>query len=93
MATLLAGKTIVNLNYTANAAALTTAIEQAEIRTIYTSRRFIERLERKMLMSLPSYKANISFIWKIYAATFTSMVVLALAGNPCIANPYLETSL
>jgi acyl-[acyl-carrier-protein]-phospholipid O-acyltransferase/long-chain-fatty-acid--[acyl-carrier-protein] ligase len=47
MATLLAGKTIVNLNYTANAAALTTAIEQAEIRTIYTSRRFIERLEKK----------------------------------------------
>lgn len=47
MATLLAGKTIVNLNYTANKAALQAAIEQAEIQTIYTSRRFIERLVKR----------------------------------------------
>ncbi len=47
MATLLAGKTIVNLNYTACEQALKTAIEQARIQTIYTSRRFIERLVKR----------------------------------------------
>jgi Acyl-CoA synthetases (AMP-forming)/AMP-acid ligases II len=45
MAVLLAGKTIVNLNYTASREALTQAIEQAEIRTIYTSSRFLRKLE------------------------------------------------
>ncbi|MFB0974860.1 MAG: acyl-[ACP]--phospholipid O-acyltransferase [Tolumonas sp.] len=47
MATLLAGKTIVNLNYTASKNALIAAIEQADIQTIYTSRRFIERLVKR----------------------------------------------
>lgn len=47
MAVLLAGKTIVNLNYTASREALTQAIEQAEIRTIYTSSRFLRKLEAR----------------------------------------------
>lgn len=47
MATLLAGKTLVNLNYTANERSLEAAIKQANIRTIYTSRRFLERLEKR----------------------------------------------
>lgn len=47
MATLLAGKTIVNLNYTASQSALQAAIEQAGIETIYTSRRFIEKLSKR----------------------------------------------
>ena len=47
MAVLLAGKTIVNLNYTASREALTQAIEQAEIRTIYTSSRFLRKLDAR----------------------------------------------
>jgi acyl-[acyl-carrier-protein]-phospholipid O-acyltransferase/long-chain-fatty-acid--[acyl-carrier-protein] ligase len=47
MATLLAGKTIVNLNYTASADAIAAAIAQAEISTIYTSARFIKKLKDK----------------------------------------------
>ena len=47
MATLLAGKTLINLNYTANEHSLNAAIKLADIRTIYTSRRFIERLVKR----------------------------------------------
>lgn len=47
MAALLAGKTLVNLNYTANLKALNSATEKAELKTIYTSRRFIKKLKQK----------------------------------------------
>ena len=47
MATLIAGKTIVNLNYTASMEAQLSAIEQAQIKTLYTSKTFIKKLELK----------------------------------------------
>lgn len=47
MAALFAGKTLVNLNYTASDEALAYAIEHAEVRTVYTSRRFLDRLEKR----------------------------------------------
>lgn len=47
MAVLLSGKTLVNLNYTASKEALLNAIEQANIRTIYTAGRFLSKLERR----------------------------------------------
>ena len=47
MATLLAGKTVVNLNYTASHEALVAAIKKAEINSIYTSRKFLQKLEKK----------------------------------------------
>ena len=47
MACLLLGKTVVNLNYTASLAALITAVEKAELRSIYTSRRFIHKLAQR----------------------------------------------
>ena len=46
-AALLQGRTVVNLNYTANLKALAGAVERAKIGTIYTSRRFIDRLEKR----------------------------------------------
>ena len=49
MATLLAGKTIVNLNYTASQQSLIEAQQQAEIKHIYTSKRFIKKLENRGL--------------------------------------------
>ncbi len=47
MATLMLGKTIVNLNYTANIASLEHALNQANIKTIYTSRQFVTKLQAK----------------------------------------------
>jgi len=47
MATLMAGKTVVNLNYTASLAAIQSAICKAEIKTIYTARQFISTLNAK----------------------------------------------
>lgn len=49
MATLLKGKTIVNLNYTASPSAMQSAIEQADIKTVYTSKRFLRKLEGRGL--------------------------------------------
>jgi acyl-[acyl-carrier-protein]-phospholipid O-acyltransferase/long-chain-fatty-acid--[acyl-carrier-protein] ligase len=47
MAVLIAGKTIVNLNYTASREALENAIRLADIRTVYTSSRFLRKLEQR----------------------------------------------
>jgi acyl-[acyl-carrier-protein]-phospholipid O-acyltransferase/long-chain-fatty-acid--[acyl-carrier-protein] ligase len=47
MAALLAGKCVVNLNYTASDDALRFAIAHAEVKTVYTSRRFVERLQKR----------------------------------------------
>ncbi len=47
MATLMLGKTIVNLNYTANETALKGAISMANIKTIYTSKQFLSKLKAK----------------------------------------------
>ncbi|MDF2939735.1 MAG: 2-acyl-glycerophospho-ethanolamine acyltransferase [Gammaproteobacteria bacterium] len=41
------GKTLVNLNYTASESALESAVEQAGIQSIVTSRKFVENLEKK----------------------------------------------
>ena len=49
MATLLAGKTAVNLNYTAGQEALASALKQAEISTVFTSQRFVEKLAQRGL--------------------------------------------
>jgi len=47
MATLMLGKTIVNLNYTANKVSIEHAINVANIKTIYTSKQFLTKLKAK----------------------------------------------
>ncbi|CAM3668382.1 acyl-[ACP]--phospholipid O-acyltransferase [Halomonas sp. FME1] len=49
MATLLAGKTVVNLNYTASQETLASALTQAEITTVFTSKRFVATLAQRGL--------------------------------------------
>ena len=47
MSVLSLGKTVVNLNYTANKDALYTAVKQADIQTIYTSSQFLTKLKAR----------------------------------------------
>ncbi len=47
LAVLMCGKTIVNLNYTASPQAVQAAIAKAGIRTVFTSSRFLDRLEKR----------------------------------------------
>jgi acyl-[acyl-carrier-protein]-phospholipid O-acyltransferase/long-chain-fatty-acid--[acyl-carrier-protein] ligase len=47
IALFISGKTAVNLNFTANIDSLIAAVKKAEITTIYTSRRFVGKLEKK----------------------------------------------
>jgi acyl-[acyl-carrier-protein]-phospholipid O-acyltransferase / long-chain-fatty-acid--[acyl-carrier-protein] ligase len=56
MAALIAGKTVVNLNYTASPEAVGSAIEQAEIKTVISSRQFVKRLSAKGMDFAPLLK-------------------------------------
>ncbi len=56
MATLMLGKTIVNLNYTASPAAMQSALDQAEVQSIYTSKKFIKKLEARGLDFSESFR-------------------------------------
>ncbi len=47
LAALLRGRTLVNLNYTASEEALLGAVTKARIKTIYTSRKFVAKLETR----------------------------------------------
>ncbi|HTR00586.1 MAG TPA: AMP-binding protein [Candidatus Acidoferrum sp.] len=47
LAVALLGKTAVNLNFTASGDALLSSLQQAQVRTIYTSQRFLDRLQTR----------------------------------------------
>jgi len=49
MAAFISGKTVINLNFTANISSLESAIAKAEIKTIYTSKRFVTKLKAKAI--------------------------------------------
>lgn len=56
MAALCCGKTVVNLNYSASAEAVTHALALAEITTVITSRRFLEKLGQRNASLLPCFE-------------------------------------
>jgi len=47
MAVMLLGKIVVNLNYTASVESLLAAVEKADVRSIYTSTRFVKKLQQR----------------------------------------------
>ncbi|MCP3670689.1 MAG: acyl-[ACP]--phospholipid O-acyltransferase [Gammaproteobacteria bacterium] len=47
LAALLSGKTVINLNYTASVQALVSAVRKGEVQTVYTSTRFMKKLEQR----------------------------------------------
>ncbi len=47
MAALAAGKTVVNVNYTSTTAAIASAVSKAGMRSLYTSKRFMDKLAKK----------------------------------------------
>ncbi len=65
MAGLLAGKIIVNLNYTASAEAFASALQQAEIKTVYTSKRFLKKLQGRGI----DFSAQLENIEVVYLET------------------------
>ena len=65
MATLLLGKTVVNLNYTASMEALQSSLNKAEIESIYTSRQFIRKLKGRGMDMQPCLPMWMSIIWRI----------------------------
>ncbi len=47
LSTLMAGKTVVNINYTSSKEAVKSAVIQSEMKTVYSSKRFIKKLKDK----------------------------------------------
>jgi acyl-[acyl-carrier-protein]-phospholipid O-acyltransferase/long-chain-fatty-acid--[acyl-carrier-protein] ligase len=71
VATLFAGKVPVNLNYTASAEAVRSAVEDCEIRRILTSRAFVEKANVPMMpemVMLEDLRADITPCQKVRAA-------------------------
>ena len=63
MATLMRGKTVVNLNYTANVESLSMALEKAEICSVYTSYRFMQKLKQRGIdLSEPLARAKLFYL-------------------------------
>ncbi len=63
MATLLAGKTVVNLNYTASQENMVSAVSQSEIKVIYTAKRFIKKLEGKGIKVENIFDSSVKLIY------------------------------
>ncbi len=94
MATMLLGRTAVNLNFTASTEAMASAIKQAELDTIFTSRRFLDRLkqrgvdlsgliERCQLVLLEDIMQNIGALKKLF-----TLLECRLSSTEHLLNKY-----
>ncbi|MEA2016890.1 MAG: acyl-[ACP]--phospholipid O-acyltransferase [Campylobacterota bacterium] len=63
MATLLAAKTAVNINYTASKEGMQSSVEQAGIKTIYTAKKFVTKLKSKGIDIENTFNENINLVY------------------------------
>lgn len=81
MAALLLGKTLVNLNYSASLTALQTAIDKAEIRSLYTSQRFLKKLAQRGLdLNELLGRVNVHYLEELNTETSTPAKLALLAA-------------
>lgn len=86
IACMLLGKTVVNINFTASAEAMLSAVLQSEIRTIFTSSRFIERLKSRGVDVQPlADRAKLVMLEDFKGDTSTAEKLLTLAA--CFVLP------
>lgn len=93
LAVIFANKSAVNLNYTASIQNLQSAVEQANIQTIYTSKKFLAKLQSKgieldfvfpssveiiYLEDLKSQISKIAFLWHSIAIRFLPISLLQI---------------
>ncbi len=75
------GKTTVNLNFTASTDALVSSVQQAEIHTIYTSSKFLDRLNKRGITLEPLHAhAKLVMLEDFKSDTSTSEKLLTLAA-------------
>jgi acyl-[acyl-carrier-protein]-phospholipid O-acyltransferase/long-chain-fatty-acid--[acyl-carrier-protein] ligase len=89
MAVLLAGKTVVNLNYTSSNQALASALEQAQIKTVYSSSRFLEKLKRRGI----DFSAELSDVNVVDVETIKQQLKRFEALATFVAARYLPASI
>ncbi len=85
------GKTVVNLNFTASTEALLSSVMQAEIRTIYTSRKFLDRLSQRGVNLEPLQDhAKLVMLEDFKSDTAASEKLLTLAACWLLPAPLLK---
>lgn len=91
MATLMLGKTIVNLNYTASPDALQAAINNAGLNTIYTSTKFMKKLENRGLDFSGCFEhINIVYLEDIKSGISKLESITTLAATICTPSFLLK---
>ena len=63
MATILSGKTAVNINYTASKEGMQSAVEQANIKTVYTAKKFVTKLKSKGIDIDSTFDDSINLVY------------------------------
>ncbi len=91
MAALICGKTIVNLNYTASIDALKSAINKAEIKSVYTSKKFIEKLEKKgIVLEGVLDSSNIYYVEDLKDQITSFNKVITLLAVYCLPASFIK---
>lgn len=92
MAVLLLGKTVINLNYTASIESLIAAVEMADIHSIYTSTKFIKKLEQRGIdLTRLLEKVNVYYLEEIKDEISTGKKLFILALTKLLPSTWLYT--
>ena len=91
MAVMVLGKTLVTLNYTASVDTLLSAIEQAGLKTVYTSSRFLDRLKTRGIDLAPlAVKVNLVMLEDLRESISTGEKLLTLMQCKLMSAAWLR---